>query len=256
MTTPARCLGAALLAAALLPAGARPEAVNAVVQEASRGAADAAAAQERIDAVADDTDAMAAEYRATLEQTRALGVYAEQLGQLVDSQRGEIARLQADVERATIVGREVMPLMARMVDAYEAFVALDLPFLPDERQRRIRELHALLPRADVTISEKYRRLLEAFQAENEYGRTLEAYRGTLHAGEPAERTVDFLRVGRIGLFYRTLDGAECGRWNPATKAWEPLDGYRGAIETGIAMARKQIAPELLELPVPAPEAAE
>lgn len=250
-----RWIGGIAMSLALLAADASAESAGAVVREAAAGNAEAAAAQDRIDGLADDAETLAAEYRAVLQQTRALGVYARQLGTLVASQRAEIERMEAEIESATVVGRQVMPLMERMVDAFEAFVGLDLPFLPDERRRRIGELRDVMTRADVTIAEKYRRLLEAFQAENEYGRTIEAYRGTLDEGGPSERTVDFLRIGRLALFYQTLDGAKSGRWNPETKAWEPLSGRRAAIEEGLAMARKQTAPNLIELPVPAPEAA-
>ena len=70
----------------------------------------------------------------------------------------------------------------------------------------------MMSRADVTISEKYRRILEAYQVELDYGRTLEAYEGKLGSGDDA-RTVQFLRVGRVALLYQTLDGKETGYWD-------------------------------------------
>jgi len=52
----------------------------------------------------------------------------------------------------------------------------------------------MMPRADVTVSEKYRRIVEAYQLEMEYGRTI--------GGLPRRaygKTVDFLaRVGASG----------------------------------------------------------
>ena len=54
---------------------------------------------------------------------------------------------------------------------------------------------ALMDRANVSVAEKYRRLLEAYQIELEYGRTIEAYEGSF-ASDNGERSVTFLRVGR------------------------------------------------------------
>jgi hypothetical protein len=117
----------------------------------------------------------------------------------------------------------------------------------------VASLRTMMDRADVTIAEKYRRILEAFQIENEYGRTIEAYRGTLEV-DGTSRTVNFLRLGRVALLYQTLDGREAGAWDRAEGTWTTLSGYHNAIEQGIRVARKQVAPDLLRLPIPAAEA--
>jgi hypothetical protein len=114
----------------------------------------------------------------------------------------------------------------------------------------------MMGRADVTTSEKFRRIMEAYQIENEYGRTIEAYRASLVAGG-RESTVDFLRFGRIALLYQTLDGLEAGVWDQTNGRWEPLNsGYRSAIRAGLKIARKQAAPDLIRLPLPAATEAE
>lgn len=232
----------------------RAATVDAVVEEAARGAAAGAESQERVDALSDDADTLAAQYRAALQTTRALTVYNQQLESLLVSQRQEIELMTKQIDEVTLVSRKVLPLMVRMIDALEGFVALDVPFLQDERRERIAGLRAMMDRADVTIAEKYRRILEAFQIENEYGRTIEAYRGKLVDGERS-RTVDFLRIGRATLLYQTLDGRESGAWDPRAGAWTTLSGYHIAIEQGIRMARKQVAPDLIRVPMPAPEVA-
>jgi hypothetical protein len=251
--TKRRAGGAVALAAVLAAAPGRAATVEGVVEEAAKGTAAAAESQDRIGGIADRIDTLAAEYQAANQRTRSLKVYNAQLEKLIASQRQEIESLQRQIDEVTLVGREVMPLMARMIDALEEFVELDMPFLLDERRQRIAALRAMMDRADVTIAEKYRRILEAFQIENEYGRTLEAYRGEL-AANGGTRTVDFLRVGRVGLVYQTLDGKESGVWDREAGAWKELSGYRGDIQFGIRMARKQVAPDLLRVPVPAPEA--
>jgi len=209
--------------------------------------------QKRIDALSDESDKLLSKYRTALKQTDSIRIYNSQMRALIASQEDELESLQGQLDRIEEVGRSVMPLMSKMVDSYESLVSLDIPFLLAERQQRVTDLRKLMQRSDVTSAEKYRRIMEAYQIENEYGRTIEAYRSTLDI-EGREVTVDFLRFGRIALVYQTPDGTEAGVWNQATKSWEPLDPrYRGAIKDGLRIARKQSAPDLIRLPLPAPE---
>jgi hypothetical protein len=207
--------------------------------------------QKRIDELSDTTESLFTRYSNTLKQIDSIRIYNSQMRELITSQEEELASLQGQLDQVEVVGRSVMPLMLKMIDAYEQLVELDIPFLLDERKQRVADLRELMTRADVTSAEKYRRIMEAYQIENEYGRTIEAYRSTLDlAGR--EATVDFLRFGRIALVYQTPDGTEAGVWNQDTKSWEKLDPrYRGAIRDGLRIARKQAAPDLIRLPLPA-----
>ncbi len=144
------------------------------------------------------------------------------------------------------------PLMLRMIDALEATVDLDLPFLLDERTEDIAALRTLMTKASVSTSEKYRMIMETYQNENEYGRTIEAYRANLEIDGGVVK-VDFLRFGRIALVYQTLDGRGAGVWNQQAHSWDKLDpSYRTAIREGLRIARKQSAPDLIRLPLPVP----
>ena len=123
-----------------------------------------------------------------------------------------MASIDQQLRDVETTSREVLPLMQRMLDTLGQFVDLDAPFLLDERKNRVAMLETMMPRADVTLSEKYRRIVEAYQVEMDYGRTLEAYEAKLGDGDDA-RTVQFLRVGRVALLYQTLDGKETGYWD-------------------------------------------
>jgi len=213
------------------------------------------ASQRQVDALSDETETLFARYSNTLRQIESIRIYNRQMRDLVGSQETELASLQSQLDRIEIVGRSVTPLMLRMIDAVDQFVELDVPFLLDERQERVAELRKMMDRADVTNAEKFRQIMEAYQVENEYGRTLEAYRGTLER-DGKELTVDFLRFGRIALVYQTLDESEAGVWSQPegdqAGGWEPLDSsYRSAIRQGLRIARKQAAPDLIRLPLPA-----
>jgi hypothetical protein len=241
-------------AAALLLGAATARAVDSLEETVKlRGQANAESAQsqERVEVLSDETDALLTRYRVALRQTESLVTYNRQLAELITSQDEELGSLEVQLDRIEGVSRDVTPLMLRMIDALGEFVRLDIPFLAEERSRRITELQDMMGRADVTESEKYRRIMEAYQIENEFGRTIEAYRAILPRGD-REITVDFLRVGRIALVYQTLNEGEAGAWNQQTRSWDPLDSsYRTAIRQGLRIARKQAAPDFIQLPIPA-----
>jgi hypothetical protein len=172
-----------------------------------------------------------------------------QLEKLIKAQKAEMVSIRQQIEDVTNVDRTIVPLMFRMIDALDAFVELDVPFLIDERRARVQNLRALMDRSDANPAEKYRKILEAYEIENEYGRTLEAYEGQMDInGE--ERTVSFLRVGRVALVYQTLDGAESGAWSQKDKAFADLEGdFDSELRTALRIAKQQAAPDLITIPV-------
>jgi hypothetical protein len=245
----AACAAAWLFAPSLAGAQALDKALDVRTQAADANAA----SQGRIDRIADQSDELFRQYRDELQQIEALQIYNNQISRLLDSQVAEKDSLRDQIESVTEIGRGVTGLMLRMVESLDQFVDFDVPFLPDERRERVEGLKVLMDRADVTNAEKYRRILEAYQIENDFGRTIEAYRGSLE-GDGETRTVDFLRVGRVALIYQTLDGKEVGAWSQSDDSWQALDGsYRPAVRQGLKIARKQAAPDLLRLPIPAAE---
>ncbi len=216
---------------------------------------EAAKSQVRIDKFSDDTDRLTAEYRVVIQRIDALRVYNKQVSDLIVSQEEEMVSLRRQIDDVELVGREVTPLMLGMLDAIENFVELDVPFLPEERAERISGLHDVMVRADVTDAERYRKIMEAYQVENEFGRTIEAYQGELNL-DGKTRQVDYLRVGRVGFYYQTLDGNETGAWDQKQGGWTDASKSTNGVRLGIRMANKQTAPDLLRLPLPAAEAAQ
>ena len=166
--------------------------------------------------------------------------------------RKRCASIEQQLLEIETTNREVQPLMQQMVDTLARFIELDVPFYLEERTARVQNLKNLMPRADVAISEKYRLILEAYQIELDYGQTLEAYEGRLGAGADA-RTVEFVHLGRVSLMYRTLDGSETGYWDANQKTWVVDESYAEAVEEAIRVARDDGAPDLLTVPVPAPQ---
>jgi septal ring factor EnvC (AmiA/AmiB activator) len=236
-------------------AAGSPEKLRAIVGEETGALNEASASQERIDRLDDDTQKLLAEYRQVTAEAESFKTYNDQLAAQIPSQLDEMASIEQQLQDVETTQREVLPMMQRMLETLERFVQLDVPFLADERRRRIANLKEMMDRADVTVSEKYRRIVEAYQIEMEYGRTLEAYEGKLGDAEDA-RAVQFVRVGRIALLYQTLDRKETGYWDGGKKDWVVDDSYRHAFTENLEIAKKIGAPDLLTVPVPAPKEVE
>ncbi|MCM2680227.1 DUF3450 domain-containing protein [Echinimonas agarilytica] len=212
----------------------------------------AAVSQSRIDSMVEQTTSDLQSYRIASQRLESLTIYNQQMAKLITSQEQEISSISSQISEIDNIETGALPLMLKMTDTLGQLLEADVPFLKEERQDRLANLQSLIDRADVTAGEKYRRIMEAYQVEMEYGRTIEAYRGVLLKGD-TPRTVDFLRLGRVGLYYQTLDGSESGRWSNHLKQWELLDStYRTSIRDGLRIARKQTPPELLTLPVSSP----
>src|SRR5690606_27805274 len=158
-----------------------------------------------------------------VQQAEALKAYNAQLVELTAAQRKELEGFERQLDSIERTQEVVAPQMSRMIEVLEEFIAADLPFLPDERADRLASLQDMAVRADISLAEKYRRVLEAYQIESDYGRTLEAWRGELPI-DGGTRSVEFLRLGRTMLYYQTLDAHESCWWNPQTRAWEVLYG--------------------------------
>lgn len=252
-----------VLIAALISAGALVGSVAAVqastldsildVGEAKNTAA--RKSQVKIDRLADETRDLLTDYKTVTKQNDGLKVYNARLQRQIDNQNARLLEIDDSIAQVTIISRQMTPLVIRMIEGLEQFVNLDVPFHMDERQQRIDFLRANLDRSDVTVAEKFRQVLEAYKIENEYGRKIDAYKGSVEI-EGAERDVNFFRVGRIALLYQTTDTEISGAWDQSSRSWVSLERgeYRNAIMKGLRIARKEASIDLINLPVAAPEA--
>ncbi len=212
----------------------------------------AVGAQRQIDQLDDQTRALVERYRSSLWQAQQLNVYAEQIEPLTATQDRERAGLQQQLQLLAGGAPDLMPLMLRMVDSLQHFVALDLPFLAQERQERLDNLQRAMADPAVTQAEKCRRVLEAYRVEADYGRSFGAERMDIKV-DGAAKVVDVLRIGRVALLYLTPDGGQTGGWDAASKQWHAFPGsYRNAVREALRIARETAAPEILTLPVPVP----
>ncbi len=213
-----------------------------------------AAAQRRVDDLADQALDLLNEYRTELKVVDGLKVYNSLLQKQVDAQEREKTILADSIRKVDVIERQIYPLMLSMIDSLEKAIAADVPFLTNERSERIMRLRDMMERADVTAAEKFRRVIEAYQIEGEYGRTIESYAGELNLnGSPLQ--VDFLRIGRVALLYQSVGGDFTGAWDKEQASFVELDPaqYKSQVTRGLRVARKETAPDMLNLPITAPK---
>ena len=215
----------------------------------------AKASQQRVNKIADETDKVAGKYKRELKVIDGLKVYNTLLQRQLDDQQAKLKEISQSIEEVAVIQRQIVPLMLRMLDGLGQFIELDVPFLLKERRDRVARLKATMDEADVTAAEKFRAVLEAFQIENEYGRTIEAYKGSLEVAPGNTQEVDFLRIGRVSLSYQSIGGRHTGAWDPETRKFVqlPPETYQTSVAQGIRVAKKQVAPDLLIVPVTAPK---
>jgi hypothetical protein len=205
--------------------------------------------QHKINNLDDDYQTLLQEFRATNSEIAQLKLYNKQMSEIVNNQQVEITNINQQIRDIEFTEQGILPLMSHMLDALEQFNQLDLPFLLKEREVRLAKLQELMIRADITVSEKYRRVLEAFQIEVEYGRTLETYR------EKADDNIvyDYLRIGRTALYRLTLSADNAWIWNKASNEWQLIDhSLLRDVRKAQDVARQTAAPELLTLPLISP----
>jgi hypothetical protein len=244
-----------MLSSVLAGSMATAQSLEKPIEEQVKANVDGAQSQKRVEEVATATDGLVGEYRLTLKKIESLDIFNNQLKGVVQSQDEELASLQRQIDSVEEVSRSVTPLMLKMIDSLDKFIAVDIPFDVEKRKDRVNQLRVIMRRSDVADAERYRRILEAYQIENDYGRTIESYAGTV-TRDGVEVPVSYLRVGRIALMYKTDDGAQVGFYNPKAKAFEILGSdYMGWITQALRVAKKQAAPELIKVPLPRPEKA-
>lgn len=203
----------------------------------------------KVDALNTETRDLYQDYKVVLQEIENLRVYNRQLERQVANQEAQISEITENMGKVSDIQRDVVPLMDRMVIGLEQLVENDMPFFSAEREKRLDDLRDILSSPDVAVSEQFAQVLNAYQIENDYGRTMNAYTGEIDVGG-TNRVVEVLQVGRVALLYQTTDGEETGFYNKRDRQWEELDdSFQAAVRTGLRMAKKQAGQNLLPVPI-------
>ncbi|MEH6551832.1 MAG: DUF3450 domain-containing protein [Pseudomonadales bacterium] len=211
--------------------------------------------QKKVDKLADETGDLLQDYKTVLKQIEGLKVYNARLDKQIDNQNKRIGDIETSIGQVTVIQRQMLPLVIRMVDSLEEFVSLDVPFHIEERNQRIGFLRNNLDRSDLTVAEKFRQVLEGYKIEAEYGRKIDTYKSSVEI-DGESREVNMLRIGRISLLYQTTDTTITGAWDQDLKEWVQLDSgqYKSAVQKGIRIAQNQAVKDIMTVAIQAPEA--
>jgi len=253
-----RHLASAAAAATVVIAGsvfAQSVTVDQVLEADLRRLELAQESQERINGIVEGTRSLADDYRAINKEIDGLKVYNRLMTAQTNGQQATLDDIALSMQQVDVINRQIFPLMERMIDGIEQSISLDIPFLIDERSKRIADLKDIMERSDVSVAEKFRKVMEAYQIEMDYGTSSEWYRESLNV-DGAVREYNMLRVGRIGLYFQSDDTNITGWYNPISGQYETLGSeHRNEVRKGIRVARQLIAPELILLPMPGAEQA-
>jgi hypothetical protein len=231
------------------------QSVDQVLQADLRRLSLAQASQERINSVVEGTRSLSDQYRAVNKEIDGLKVYNRLMTAQTNGQQATLDDISLSMDQVDVINRQIFPLMERMIDGLEQSIALDIPFLMDERTNRVANLKEIMQRSDVSVAEKFRKVMEAYQIENDFGSSSETYRQSLNV-EGTVRDYNMLRIGRIGLYFQSDDSRITGKYDPELRDYVTIGNeHRNEIKKGIRMAKDLIAPELLLLPVQAATAA-
>ena len=253
-----RRVGAAFIAAALLTISGSvlAQTVDQVLRAEDRRLELAQQSQERINQTVEGTRSLEDQYRAVNKEIDGLKVYNRLMVAQTSGQEAVLEDIALSMDQVDVINRQIFPLMERMIDGLEQSIRLDLPFLMEERMNRVENLKDIMERSDVSVAEKFRKVMEAYQIENEYGASSETYEDEIPLEGREARVYNVLRVGRIGLYFQSDDRSISGYWDNGNRQWIEDDVGRNEIYKGIRIARQQIAPELIVIPLDAPSEAQ
>jgi len=248
-------LGSAAVMLAVLSAPAQAQ-FKSALDTSQQTARDSAASQQRIDQLDDQTATLLNDYRANLKQLEAARRYNASLNRNIAAQEREITRLREDIDNVEGLQRAMQPLMEDMASRFGEVVNADLPFEVEDRAARAARISGLLDDPSMSAAQKYRLIIEAYQIEDEFGRTIGAYQGSIGSGDD-ELTGEFLRVGRIALIFKTPDDSVLRIYDKSQGDFVNLDrSYLQDVKFGLRMAKEQTAPDIMFVPVKPPVAAQ
>ena len=173
----------------------------------------------------------------------------QSLEKKTNTTRRKTTLLRQQIENSAVLTREIRPFLETVHQRLSNLVAGDTPFLKDERVNRIDTLRRVLDDPDLTISEKYRRSMEALFIEVEYGSTIEVYSQSINTGGK-ELTASVFRLGRVSLFFQSPDKNLTGYYDLRENVWKVFpDSYNRDINIAFEIAGKRRPVKIVNLPL-------
>ena len=150
-----------------------------ILNENSETITDSGQSQDTIDDLQLEKDSLLAEWKVTVKQVEGLKIYNAQKRRQIKAQEERLVLLDEQTIAVEKMQRQVPPVMKTALQDLLVFINDDVPFLMDERNKRIAQVLATFDNPKVTASENVRQVLEAYNIEREHGRTIETYEDSI-----------------------------------------------------------------------------
>ncbi len=204
--------------------------------------------QQQINQLDDERSDMVGEFRTLLQRKTAAELYARQQAAAVESQEREIASLTDQLSRVDEITSQTVPMLETLIDDLDAFIDADLPFRLEERKDRIARLREYLVDPNVSVTERYRQIMDAYTAEMEVGRKTDTWKETISVDDK-EVTVDMVLFGRVALVYMDPTGRYAKRYDRETASWVDLESkYKAEIEKAIRIIQGKRTQDVMYVP--------
>lgn len=237
----------------LVPLSAWAEPTEDIVKAGVARSKAAVASQKRIDKLSEDTEKVISRFHQQRKSVEVLKQFNDRLRRSLEAQQVAVAKLERSIEDASLIERQIVPLMLRMISGLDKFIEVDIPFKLEERRARVQRIRGYLTNANIAAAERFRQVLDAYSTESNYGKTIDVYTEELDL-QGSKRTVNVLQVGRAGLYYQTIDGAESGYWDKEGGEWRTLEtSHNEGIAQAIRISQGKASSDLMSLPIIAPE---
>jgi len=167
----------------------------------------------------------------------------------IKEERQTIAELHRRQQILSHINMVLDPYLDSVTDRLSMFIKSDLPFLKEAREARVNFLRHSLDDYNTGLGERLRRVLHALEIESKYGMEITSYEQDIKInGRPTD--VRILRLGRVAMFFVTLDGQEAGKFDKQSGKWVLLPSkYAQAIDTTIEISQRKMAAKLVDLPI-------
>lgn len=205
--------------------------------------------QEKEEKWREEKEKMLLRYEELQKENNALAKQKQALLEEVKAAEGRVFAKEKALSDIEEISARIMPFLEEMILDLGNMIQNGLPFLSGERSARLEKLKSIMDDPEVSVSEKFRRVMEAFMVEAEYGMTIETWQETIDV-EGKSMLADIFRLGRLALFYQSLNRENCGFFDMGKGRWSPLSGaYNRDIRIAFEIAKKRRPVELITLPL-------
>ena len=166
----------------------------------------------------------------------------------IEVEQKKILVLQEASKDTANLPRQLDQYLLKTTKDLQKQIKTGIPFDESLRLARVEQLQTFLAQSTST-ADKFRRMMEVLITEAQYGTSIETYPQRVELDGQVV-LVNMVRVGKVGLFYTTVDQKASGFYNTQTGQFEKLPStyIEEIIATG-EIAQKRRPAELVRLPV-------